>query len=75
MASLKEKKKMKKTPPLIMVVVVSDEQGENFWDLDEMKFVVYRSCPQRPKEVVFERLSEKGLVMEVENDEEEEERM
>ena len=38
-----------------------------------MEVVVFDSCLQRPKEVIFERLSEKGLVMEVENDKEDEE--
>ena len=36
-----------------------------------MEFVVFDSCLQRPKDVIFERLSEEGLVMEVENGEEE----
>ena len=43
-----------------------------------MSLIVFRSCLQRPKDVVFEGLSEEGLVIEVENgeeDEEEEERM
>ena len=43
-----------------------------------MSLVVFRSLLQRPKDVVFEGLSEGSLVMEVEKeeeDEEEEERM
>ena len=36
-----------------------------------MSLVVFESFLQRPKDVVFEGLSEEGLVMEVENEEEE----
>ena len=38
-----------------------------------VKIVVFESCLQRLKDVIFEGLSEEGLVMVVENDEEEEE--
>ena len=38
-----------------------------------MEVVVFDSCFQRPKDVIFEGLSEESLVMEVENDEEDEE--
>ena len=38
-----------------------------------MRLVVFRSLLQRPKDVVFEGVSEESLVMEVENDEEDEE--
>ena len=47
--------------------------------LMKMSLVVFESFLQRPKDVVFEGLSEEGLVIEVENgekdEEEEEERM
>ena len=38
-----------------------------------VKVVVFEFCLQRPKYVIFEGLSEEGLVMVMENDEEEEE--
>ena len=38
-----------------------------------MKPVVCRSCIQISIEVIFERLSEEGLIMVMENDEEDEE--
>ena len=41
----------------------------------KMEVVVCRSYLQRLKDVVFEKLSSEGLVMEVENDEEDEEEM
>ena len=37
-----------------------------------MEVIVFDSCLQRPKDVIFEGLSEEGLVIEVENDDEEE---
>ena len=40
----------------------------------KMEVVVCRSCLQRLKDVVFEGLSSEGLVLEVENDEEEKEK-
>ena len=35
-----------------------------------MSFVMFKSFLQRPNDVIFEGLSEEGLVMEMENDEE-----
>ena len=49
------------------------EGGESSWILVRVKIVVFESCLQRLKDVIFEGLSEEGLVMVVENDEEEEE--
>ena len=63
MASLKEKKKMKKTPPLVMVVAVLGDEDGSSWDLVKMSLVVFKSFLQRPKNVIFEGLSEEGLVM------------
>ena len=39
-----------------------------------MEVIVFASFLQRPKEVIFEGLGEKGLVIEVENKEEDEEK-
>ena len=38
-----------------------------------MELVVFDSCLQRPKDVIFEGLSEQGLVMVVKSDEEDDE--
>ena len=38
-----------------------------------MEFVVFDSCLQRQKDVIFEGLSEEGLVMVMTNDEDDEE--
>ena len=61
-------------PPRVVVAVLNGEE-ESSWVLDEMEVVVYRLCLQRPKDVVFEGLSSEGLVMKLENDEEDEEEM
>ena len=53
-------------------VAALNGEGKGSWVLDEMKAIMFDSCLQRPKEEIFEGLSEKGLVMKVENDEEEE---
>ena len=57
-----------------MKVAVLNGEQESSWILDEIEVTVYRSCLQRPKDVIFEGLSSEGLVMEVvENNEEDEE--
>ena len=55
-----------------MMVAVLSEERESSWVLNEMEFVVYRSCLQKTKDVVFEGFSGEGLVMEVEVENEEE---
>ena len=59
-----------------MAVCKEKERALEF--LMKMSLVLFESFLQRPKEVVFEGLSEESLVMEVENveeDEKEEERI
>ena len=55
------------------MVAVLNGKDESSWVLEEMELVVFDSCLQRPKDVIFEGLSEQGLVMVVKSDEEGEE--
>ena len=78
MASFARKEEEDKGFSLMMMVAVCKEKERTLEFLMKMSLVVFESFLQRPKDVVFEGLSEEGLVMEVENgeeDKEEEERM
>ena len=56
------------------MVAVLNGEDESSCVLEKMELVVFRSYFQRPKDVIFEGLSNEGLVMVVlKNDEEEEE--
>ena len=56
-----------------MVAPQGGEGGSLEQRRKEIEVVVFDSCLQRPKKVILEGLSEKGLVIEVENNEEDEE--
>ena len=45
------------------MVAVSSEGDESSCVLEKMELVVFKSCLQRPKDVIFEGLSDEGLVM------------
>ena len=47
----------------MVMVVVSRGEDESSYVLEEMEVVVFESCLQRPKDVIFEGVSDEGLVM------------
>ena len=46
-----------------MVEVSSEGKDESFCVLEKMEVVVFKSCLQRSKSVIFEGLSDEDLVM------------
>ena len=45
------------------MMAVLNREDESSWVLEETELVVFDSCLQRPKDVIFEGLNEEGLVM------------
>ena len=51
------------TPPMVVMVAVWSGVDESSCVLVRMKVVVFESCLQKSKDVIFEGISDEGLVM------------
>ena len=58
MSSL-ERMKVKMTPLMVVMMEVLNGGGKSPCVLEEIRFIMFESCLQRPKDVIFERLSER----------------
>ena len=61
-SSWKRKEEEEESALVIMVAVLNGED-ESSWVLLRVKVIVFESCLQRPKDVIFEGVSDEGLVM------------